>query len=233
MLTVYTLTYNEELLIKFMIDHYRERFPECRIVINDNMSTDQTVKIALENDCEVIPYDTNDQLEDSRFLEIKNNCWKKSLTDWVLVCDLDELLDITKAELRAEEQSGSTMIKSEVYDMINLKDDLDIAGVKHGVKSPIPGKICLFNKKHIKEISYSIGSHTCNPQGKICYSKKSYKLYHYNSISPDVTIKKFKTRAKRLSPENLINGWGNHYLMTPEQIREEYAEERSKAIKVR
>lgn len=233
MITVYTLAYNEELLIQFMIDHYRARFPDCSIVVHDNMSTDSTVKIALKNNCEVITYDTKDQLIDRRFLEIKNNCWKTSFTDWVLICDLDELLDIKKSELEIEEDLGSTIIQSDVYDMINLENNLDIDSIKYGVKSPIPGKLCLFNKKYIREINYSLGAHSCNPEGQVVYSKIKYNLLHYNSISEDETIQKFKIRAKRLSPENLKNGWSHHYLMTPEEIRKEYAEERLKAIKVR
>jgi hypothetical protein len=151
----------------------------------------------------------------------------------VLVCDLDEMLDINEEALKTEEKSGVSIIKSEVYDMINLEDNLNIAGMKYGVKGPQPGKSCLFNKKLITAINYGIGSHTCSPEGKVIYSKKAYKLYHYNSLNPEVTIEKFKIRAKRLSPENLKNRWGYHYLMTPEEIREEYAEESEKAIKVR
>ena len=113
MITIYTITYNEGLLIQFMIDHYRERFPGCRIVVYDNISTDDTVKIALANGCEVIPYDTGGQLQDSRYIQIKNNCWKDAKTDWVLVCDLDELLDIDEAELRREESLGTTMVRCE------------------------------------------------------------------------------------------------------------------------
>lgn len=233
MVTVYTLTYNEELLIKFMVDHYLQRFPECRIVVHDNLSTDQTVKIALEEGCEVIPYDTQNQLSDRRFLEIKNNCWKNALTDWVLVCDLDELLDINETQLKTEEASGATIIRSETYDMINLKDNLDIAGIKYGVASPLPGKLCLFNKKYVSEINYDPGCHNCNPQGKVVYSKRAYRLYHYASLGESATIERFKIRAARLSPENLKNRWGFHYLMTPEEIREEYATERAKAVKVR
>lgn len=233
MITIYTLTYNEELLIQFMIDHYRTRFPECRIVIYDNISTDNTVKIALANGCEVIPYDTNGQLQDSRYIEIKNNCWKDAKTDWVLVCDTDEFLDINQDELKKEEDLGTSMIVSEVYDMINMEDNLDIAGIKYGVKSPIAGKFFLFNKKFISEIDYSIGAHSCSSKGAIYYSSKAYKAYHYNSINENLTIEKFKIYAKRLSPENLQNGWSSHYLMTPEEIREEYIKERAKAIKVR
>lgn len=233
MITIYTITYNEEVLIQFMIDHYRERFPDCKIVVYDNMSTDDTVKIALANGCEVIPYDTNGQLQDSRYLKIKNNCWKDTATDWVLVCDLDELLDINNDQLKMEEKLGTTMVRCEFYDMINLKNDLDIAGMKYGVKSPMPGKFCLFNKKFIKEINYEPGCHECKPIGTIRYSNQTYRLYHYVSVGENVTIEKFKIYKKRLSPENIKNGWGSQYLMTPEEIRQEYAEERSKATKIR
>ena len=233
MITVYTLTYNEELLIQFMIDHYRKRFPGCRIVFYDNLSDDRTAAIAFHNNCEVIPFDTGGQFQDRRHMDIKNNCWKDAKTDWVLMCDLDELLDINEAELKADEQLGTSIIRSEVYDMINMKGNLDIAGMKYGVKSDAPGKFCLFNKKDISEINYGPGCHICNPVGDVIYSRKAYKLFHYSSINENVTIEKFNVLRKRLSPENLANGWGIQYLMTPEEIREEYAVERAKAIKVR
>lgn len=216
-----------------MIDHYRERFSDCRIVVNDNMSTDNTVKIALANGCEVIPYDTDNQLQDRRYMEIKNNCWKDAKTDWVLVCDMDELLDINETELKREEALGASMIRCEIYEMINVEDNLDIAGMKYGVKGDAPGKFFLFNKKLINEINYFPGAHECNPIGTIRYSNKAYKGYHYSSVNEKLTIEKFKIYRTRLSPENIKNGWGTQYLMTPEEIRQEYADLRSQVIKVR
>lgn len=233
MITVYSVTYNEELLIQFMIDHYRARFPGCRIVFYDNQSTDDTAKIALNNNCEVIPYDTDNQFQDRRLMDIKNTCWKDAKTDWVLICDLDELVDINEAQLKAEESLGTSLIRFEVFDMINMEDNLDFAGMKFGVKSPIPAKYFLFNKKLISEINYGPGAHDCNPKGTVTYSKEVYKSYHYNSINENVTIEKFIIYGARLSPENLKNGWSIHYLMTPEEIRQEYADERKKAIKIR
>lgn len=233
MITVYTITYNEQLLIKFMIDHYRARFPGCRIVVYDNMSTDDTVKIAHSNDCEVIQFDSGNQFQDRQNMDIKNNCLKDAKTDWVLICDLDELLDINEAELKKEEKLGTTIITSETYDMINMKDNLDFKSMKCGVKSPVDSKIFLFNKRYISEINYSVGAHSCRPVGTVRFSSRAYKAYHYASINADLTTKKFKTRQKRLSPENLKMGWGMQVFMTPQEIREEYAEERKKAIKVR
>jgi len=233
MITIYTVTYNEELLIQFMIDHYRTRFPGCRIVVNDNMSTDNTAEIALFNGCEVTQFDSNNQFEDRYNMDFKNNCWKDAKTDWVLMCDLDELADINEEQLKTEEDSGTSMVKFEVYDMINMKDNLNFSAMKYGVKSPADSKYFLFNKKFIREINYSPGAHACNPAGKVVYSQNIYKVYHYASINTDLTIEKFKIRQKRLCPENIKMGWGVQVFMTPEEIRKEYAEERSKAIKVR
>ena len=49
MITIFTIAYNESVLMKFMIDHYRSKFPNCRIVVYDNMSTDGCDKIASYN----------------------------------------------------------------------------------------------------------------------------------------------------------------------------------------
>ena len=65
-----------------MIKWYRERFPNCLIIVYDNESTDRSVQIALENNCKVISYSTNNQLSDSKYLEIKNNCWKTDYTSY-------------------------------------------------------------------------------------------------------------------------------------------------------
>lgn len=232
MITVYTLTYNEELLIQFMIDHYRSRFPGCRIVVINNINTnDDTVKIALRSGCDVL-FEDNDKLQDEPLTKIKNNCWKDAKTDWVLVCDLDELLDINEAELKDEENLGTTIIRSEGYDMVDMEDKLDIPGMKYGARSDALDKAYLFNKKFIREINYVPGAHRCNPKGKVKYSKKIYKLYHYCYINYDVTVKKYKMCRDRIRPED-INIKNYFYGETPEQIRDLYTEARSQAIKLR
>lgn len=233
MVTIYTITYNEAALIQFMIDHYRNRFPDCRIVIYDNMSTDETVKIALANGCEVIPYDTGGQFQDRRFIKIKDSCWKDALTDWVLTCDLDELLDINEDQLKEEERVGTSIIRPEGYDMVDMEDGSDVANMKYGARCEDYDKFCLFNKKLIKEINYGIGSHWCNPKGTIVYSNKAYKLFHYSFINEKKTIEKRKIYGARLSPENLKEGWSIHCLFTPEQTHAEYVDARKRAIKVR
>lgn len=232
MITVYTVAYNEELQIKFLIDHYRIRFPNCQIVVFDNMSTDKTVWIAQRNGCNVIPYDTNDQINDRRYLEIKNNCWKNAGTDWVLVCDVDELLDITEQQLLEEDRLGSTIITSEGYNMVNMEDNYDLENIKYGARHTFSDKSYLFKKTDVQDINYEAGCHRCNPVGNIKQSDTAYRAYHFNFINIEESVRKYKNYGKRLSPENLANGWGVHYLFPEEKVREEFLEIRKKAIKL-
>jgi len=232
MITVYTITYNEEILLPFMIDHYRKRFPTCRIVINDNISTDNTTKIAQSNNCEVISFNTNNKFQERVHREIKNNYWKDADTDWVLACNLDELLDINAKELKMEEDTGTSIIKTKGYNMVTLDDNLDIAGMKHGEPDEGEDKSCLFNKKFISEINYSSGAHACHPTGTVVYSKKTYKLFHYCYINYNLSVKKYKIYQKRLSQGNVGNR-RNNYTFTPQEVRALYTQARNKAIKVR
>lgn len=231
MITIYTITYNEELLIQFMIDHYRSRFPNCHIVVHDNSSTDNTVEIAKQNNCEVITYNSNNSLNDRLHMEIKNNCWKSAKTDWVLMCDLDELLDINEKQLKTEAEMGNSKIKSEGWTMINMENNLNIAGIDHAVRESQYDKDLLFNKKLVKEINYGAGAHRTDSLGYIKYSQP-YKLYHYKYLNLDVEIEKSLLTGKRLSEENRNNGWGLYTLRTREEIIEFYTNFQKRATKI-
>lgn len=232
MITIYTISYNEEIFIQFMINHYRKNFPNCHIVIYDNMSTDKTVQIAMANNCEVILYDTNNQISDRKYLEIKNNCWKTATTDWVLVCDMDELFNINESELQAEDNEGTTIVKSEGFNMINMKDDYDLENIKYGSRCSPYDKSYLFKRAVINEMNYTPGCHTCNPLGITRFSNLTYPLYHYKCLNPDFQVARYKLYAERLSDENKKQGWGNHYIQAENDIRNGYIVWRKDAIKI-
>ncbi len=233
MITVYTVSYNEELLMQFMIDHYKERFPNCQIVLFDNYSTDKTTEIAKYNGCEIKLYDTNNKINEHKYLEIKNNCWKSSQTDWVLVCDIDELLDITQSELEYEDHLGSTIIKSEGYNMVSLDDSQDLFHIKYGIRSTNHDKSYLFNKKSITNINYDIGCHVSSPNGMVKMSEKSYLAYHYHFLNKNFVVNKYKRNAQRLSEENIENKWGYHYMFSEKEISDWFINLRENAVKIR
>lgn len=219
MITIYTIAYNESLFIQFMIDHYRSRFPNCHIVVYDNYSTDNTVEIAKANNCEIRYFDTNNQINDLEYLKIKNHCWKKANTDWALICDIDELVDINEQDLQQEAQLGSTIIKFEGHNMVNMIDNFDIPNIKWGIRSLDYDKRYLFNKKFVKEINYKPGCHQAKPVGHIVLSEKSYLAYHYRYLNLDHVISKYRIFASRLSRENKRNYWGIEYQNQETKIR--------------
>lgn len=232
MLTIYTIAYNESLLLQFMIDHYRSRFPECHIVVYDNCSTDNTVEIATKNNCEVRVLDTNNQINDLKYLEIKNKVWKQAATDWVMICDVDELLEINEQDLKQEEHLESTIIKFEGYNMVNLADNFDLAGIKHGVRHLDYDKRYLFNKHFVQDINYRPGCHTSYPAGKIVMSEKIYPAYHYKYVNLDYMIARYRIYATRLSSANKQNFWEIDYQYGEPKIRQLFQIMRDKAKQI-
>lgn len=219
MITIYTICFNEELILPFFVKWYRKKFPNCRIIIYDNYSTDSTEKIALQNNCQVIKYDSNNQIRDDLYLNIKNNCWKDAETDWVLVCDVDELLDINQTQLIGE---NCSIILSKGYNMINLEDNLDLESINYGIRAKQYDKYYLFNRLKIKEINYEAGCHSSNPVGEVIFSKNIYNLYHYTMLSEQYLINRYKRNFERLSKENKKNGWGIHYKESEQTIKDKF-----------
>lgn len=225
-MTIYTIAYNEELMLPYFIKHYRERFPDCKIVVYDNESADNTVKIALGNGCEVVSYSTNNQLSDTKYLEIKNNCWKQE-QGWVIVADCDEFLDIYESDLIEETAS---IISVKAYNMVNHENDLNIDNIKYGVRSQSYDKAYCFNASKLTEINYNAGCHSCNPVGDVSYSNSIYRAYHYKYINLDYMIKRHAIFASRLSAENIERGFGGHYLYSAQKISNEFYEMKYKSI---
>lgn len=236
MVTVHVITYNEELMIEFFINHYRKNFPNCKIVIYDNESTDNTIEIAKKYGCEIITYSTNNTLSDQKYLEIKNNCWKTSETDWNIICDCDELIEVTSEDLINEENLGTNCFKFEGFSMMNNTDEINISKMKYGFKDVGYGKNYLFNKKYINDINYAPGAHTSNPTltnpNKLKYSDKIYRALHYKYLSPQYTIDRNSLFDKRLSEENKRKGWGIQYYFSDEKTIKYYEDMKINLIKI-
>lgn len=233
MITVYTVTYNEEFIIEFFINHYRKIFPNCKIVVYDNYSTDRTVEIAKSFDCDVKYYDTNNRFSDKKIIDIKNNCWKTSKTDWVVVCDCDELIQISEENLKIEEKGGITIFKFNGYNVMNNNDsEVDLENLSFGWPDKSYDKVLLFNKNKIKEINYNYGCHDLNPVGNIKISNR-YDMYHYKFLGKDHTINRYKVFAKRMSEENKTLGLSYHFYSTVEEICKLYDNNKEYLIKLK
>ena len=229
---IYIIAYNEQFILPFTINHYRERFPNCPITIYDNESTDNTVAIALDYNCEVRTYKTNNELNDLKYLEIKNGCWKGQKEKWAIVIDADELLDIAAPQLLFMDSQGYTIIQGRGYNMVNLvENNLELDSIKYGVRAESYDKYFAFNTELIHEINYGAGCHNAAPMGTVKIAQAP--CYHYKYIEKEYMVKRHAHFASRLSKINKARDWGGHYLYTAEQIRNEFQDARNKAVKVR
>lgn len=221
MIHIYTIAYNEEVLLQKMIDHYRARMPNCPITVYDNQSTDNTRLIALNNGCEVIEYDSNNEVRDDLYLKIKNNCWKGQKERWALIVDVDEFVYINQEELFLEQENGTTLVSFQGWNMITLSDDPDIIDLnpEWASRAPQYDKAYLFDTQSITKINYSAGCHYCYPVGKIKYSEHLYLMCHFKALGLNYMINRHTEFGTRLSKQNLVAGHGIHYLDSEQQIR--------------
>lgn len=203
---IYTICWNEEHMLPYYFDHYKKCFPNANFIVYDNMSSDSTKEIIEKNGGKIIPFDTNEKVSDDLLLEIKNNCWKNSKADWVLVSDVDEFIYCDTAHLQSTE---ATFIKPEGYEMVG--DTENPNSIMKGVRNYKMDKVVLFKPQKIDEINYSIGAHYCNPKGVLIKESKRIILQHFKYISADFVINRYAQCANRLSEINIKNDWGVHY----------------------
>ena len=232
MISVFVMVYNEEKILQFFIDHYRKRFPGCLIDVYDNESTDSTAKIARDNDCVVRPYYTAGQVNDDILRGHKNNVWRNAETDWVLVCDADELLDIDECALKKEAAAGTTAIVGTAYDMVNLVDSFDYASIKHGIRNSGYDKLMLFDKSHVSSVDYEYGAHRSHPKGNVRRNATEYLMLHYYFIDVEYAVQKRRYTDARMSKLNRVYGLGCQYLVPDSVVRDKFVWARTTAAQV-
>jgi hypothetical protein len=222
---IYLLCYNEEVLLPQTIAHYKKYLPNCNIIIYDNKSTDNSVSIAKNNNCEIITWDSNNLIDDKKYMDIKNNCWKK-LDDntWVIVGDMDEWLCITEEELEKEDKNGTTILNVEGYNIIGNSNQVNLVDINlHSINRAIKpwiweSKRMCFKKGPIIDINYNGGAHTCNPQGIIKFSSKAYINKHMEYLGIPFIVNKMINRNRRVGKDSL----GGHYITDVQKITDNY-----------
>lgn len=236
----YILVWNEMDILPLVIKHY-QKFCD-RIVILDNHSTDGSDTIALRMGCEVRKFGTR-FFDDAENMKIKNECWKGSTADWVIVCDCDEILF---AGHRMKDIKGAiqflygfndcaltenTIIKTVGWQI--MSDDMpkdDLLEITNGYHFSNYSKSIIFSPKHITEINYNPGAHKCNPVGNVVWSEETLYVLHYKHIGGlQRTIKRYKEYQPRMSKNNRRNGWGCHYNRTTPSLQQEWEERMAKS----
>lgn len=199
---IFLLCYNESVLLPHTIAHYKRYLPSCKITIYDNESTDNSVELARSLGCEVISWSSGNIIDDFKYIEIKNNCWKSVECGWIIMADMDEFLCITEAELTEEEKKGTVLLQVKGYDMIGESEcvnlsDIDIHGIQKYRPNDWENKYLCFYRENIQEMNYGLGAHFCDPRGSLIYSENIYWNKHMNYLGLPYYIEKILGRYHR------------------------------------
>lgn len=231
----YIITWNREDIIHLTINHYKQFC--SKVTIFDNFSDDRTREIAEWMDCEVKLFGKAGVLDDGEYLKIKNNCWKGSKADWVIVCDDDEILyhpDIVNF-LSQSKSNGITIFNTEGYSMFsNDLPEESFLEIKTGIKDSKYSKKIIFNPSKVTDIGYVFGCHESNPKGRLVY-EGGLSLLHYHAIGGAQRMINRHAQYEERRIKSYVNmkwGLGKEYGYSPESKRKWFTENISKATKI-
>lgn len=219
---IHIITYNEQIMLPFTIAHYRRMFGDPKFVVHDNNSTDNTVALAIEAGCTVIPF-TTDGMNDTIHRNIKSEAVINATSDWVLVIDCDEECMINTQDLIDLESKGVNAVHFSGYDIFDkCESPWEAAQKPHGCGSPGYSKPVLLKVGEFSVIEFGAGAHNIEQivpiEGKeIAWSKDEFKLLHYKHWSPKWHLDRSHELAVRQSPENLQKRYSTHFAL-PDQV---------------
>lgn len=217
---IFLFCYNESIIIRQTIEHYKRLIPRCSITILDNKSSDGCTDIARQLGCKVVPFDTQNQMNDRIHTVMRNQYWKKIRNKWVIFADMDEWLYITQNELLEEDRKGTTVLKLKGFHVVGdskMADcsDIDLHRLTKVRLSQEHHKIVCFKSGPIMEMNYSDGAHSCNPTGNVRWSDREYILVHMDYLGLPYKLHKQSMRFAR-SHQNRGLGLGVHYAIPDE-----------------
>jgi hypothetical protein len=165
-------------------------------------------------------------------MQWRNNIWKGSQADWVIIPDTDEFIQITPADLCRSQLDN--IFKCYAYQMVG--DSLDIDTICYGARTGDGfDRTCIFKPQEIKDINWDMGAHNSQPQAFKCLIWSSLRpvLFHMKYFSKQYLIDRNKGLGMRLSALDHKNRWSYHYRWGKNQLDKEFADLEKKKQLVR
>jgi glycosyltransferase involved in cell wall biosynthesis len=231
----YVLAHQEEPMIGYFMRHYSQF---SQVILMEGHSTDNTVSIAKHFGAKHMPVDSNNEINDDIWTKLKNNCWKGSKADWVIICDVDEFMLHPLGVLELLDYLQFTRYNIFLPRLFNMfTDNFPTTNgqiydeVKYGREGG--AKMNIFKPNEIKEINYTVGCHHARPEGDVRLDINSPLMtLHMSHLSVDYTVRRRKYMFNRLSEVNKKMGWGYHLAAPEEEVRDYMQKEMTALIKV-
>jgi glycosyltransferase involved in cell wall biosynthesis len=227
----YIIAWNEAETIHLTIQHYQTFCDQ--ITIFDNYSDDHTAIIAQSMGCIVKPFGIPGVLDDREYTNLKNNCWKSSTADWVIVVDADEILVPNKPENEMKYvlllEKGRSILQARGWQVFStLVPSGTWLEQTNGFEDNSYSKMACFDPKQIKEMNYVHGCHKANPKAKMALSiaHHSMTLLHYRNVGgAQRLVARHAAYRLRMSEWNMRFSAGYHYTYTDERRILEWEEQ--------
>lgn len=230
-INLYTFLYNEEHILPYFLKHYSKYVN--KIVVYNNQSTDNSVKILndwKECEIEIIEYNTDNHYDEQTLIDLKNNCWKGDDSDYVIVCDVDELLYHPNLDEFIKKQPYVDYFTPTGYHMMGEEIPTDYTKqiyeiIKNGTPDNQYNKNVLFKRENVTDTNYSPGAHGSRFNGitkLINCEDHDLKLLHYKWLSPEYVADKHIHYGERRSQDTINKGWGVHYGLTRDKILNDF-----------
>jgi glycosyltransferase involved in cell wall biosynthesis len=224
-LSVYTVCFNEQLMLPHFLNYY-SRFAS-KIIIYDNQSTDDSVSIAKSYpNVEVRSFDTNGRFSELTLTSIREHCWKNDSADYVIVCDVDEIVYCVGGDLLEfiKNRSEYTVFQPIGFEMISDQFPTDynrsiIEQLQKGAFSGRFSKMVLFNPREISRMNFTTGSHDASPMGSKVkidaagqHCRYDLRLFHCKNLGFEYREARHRVLAERLASEEFERfNYGYHY----------------------
>ena len=227
MIEAHIIAFNEAETIHLTIKYYQAFC--SHIVIWDNHSTDNTREIAKHMGCTVKTFGVPGQLSDRAYMELKNECWKRTHPgndprEWVIVVDADEIL--TAYPAGPTKDMYATIYKTQGWNIFSYDMPKESwMEITNGHPEQNYSKTVIFDPKAITDINFRVGCHVSSPRGNVVWSQEVLHLYHYRNVGgPQRLVDRHKLYRPRMSDENLQRQWGFHYMVSDEERIREWEE---------
>lgn len=167
------LCLNESAILPFALRHYAAYC--SRIVVHDLGSSDGSQDIARAAGAEIRQHDCHGEFDDRLNQRIKNEEWKTTPADWVIMADADEMIYFpmgAEETISAYSTAGNTVIKPFGYEMLDDKYPSGSGQIYDEVKMGARddywyGKPVMFSPALVRSVSFSTGAHTVKAMLKV------------------------------------------------------------------
>jgi hypothetical protein len=222
---VHLLRYGDSWLVPYVVRHYLTYAD--KVVLHD--AGGEPLPMLPDYRVVVVPWDCP-EVNDLKYAELRNNCWKGSDADWCIVADLDELIYFPEGaakSLGAYTQKGAAVIRPHGFEMFSEEYPRNPYGqIYDEIKQGAPddkwyAKPILFSPKLVRDMRLGVGSHEADPVlhddrrfhvgQKWPFANPPCYLLHFHQIGPAKDIgDKYDANQARMAAVNKQNGWGNH-----------------------